>query len=148
MHADVGVVSRRDVSREKWVTECCGVTPEAPKTPKKCSRWTNNSSRRWLYLAQYEVVSADSKSCCVVQDVNFIGRYRMCRGAAYRLQGDGRNDDMSEFFGACAAAPACRFSLLDRIFDSQPLFFRFCETRKVSEEKEWFRKLGGRELPR
>ena len=32
-----------------------------------------------------------------MQDVSFIGRYRMCRGAAYRLQGDGRNEDMSEF---------------------------------------------------
>ena len=46
------------------MTECCGVTPEAPKIPKKCSRWANRQqqdSRRWLVLAQYEAVSADSK---------------------------------------------------------------------------------------
>ena len=35
------------------------------------------------------------------------------------MEGDGRNEDMSKFFGACAGAPACRFSLLDRIFDSR-----------------------------
>ena len=35
--ADIGVVSRRDVSREKRATECCGVTPEAPTTPKNAA---------------------------------------------------------------------------------------------------------------